>query len=358
MTATPMQQERTGASRRRTMVDNGHGTFTARAHGALLIDEWTRFGDRIETLVGPRRAPGQNWLAVVARWCAVRHQTDSGNQSELRQEALQQRSGGMAEIDVTSVPNAARVYDYFLGGTHNHEVDRQAAEYMSALVPSTRRWVRKLRRFLHVATAELREENFVRFLDLASGLPTEDHIHSTVPAAQVVYVDNDPLVFASGSELLGDNPRTRYLQADIRDIEAILRSAPVVELLDGGQKVGIGFNAITCFLADDEIRRIVHALYDWAPPGSKIFGTFETKAAGAMTPKMQQFVDMFERLGSPYHFLTPERSRALMHPWVEDERGLLPLSEWLSLDEPVAAEDREGVGLEFYGAILVKPTSA
>lgn len=31
------------------------------------------------------------------------------------------------EIDTTK-PNAARIYDYYLGGNHNVEVDRQAAE--------------------------------------------------------------------------------------------------------------------------------------------------------------------------------------------------------------------------------------
>ena len=44
-----------------------------------------------------------------------------------------------------NVPNAARVYDYSLGGNHNFEADRQVAEYMFTLVPSTKKWVRLLR---------------------------------------------------------------------------------------------------------------------------------------------------------------------------------------------------------------------
>lgn len=260
----------------------------------------------------------------------------------------------MAGIDATSIPNAARVYDYLLGGTHNYEADRQAAAYMTTLVPSTEKWVRKLRRFLHAAATQLGREGFVRFLDLASGLPTEDHIHQTVPGARVVYVDNDPLVFAYGSKLLGEDPHLRYLQADIRDVATILGSSVVKGLLGEKDPIAIGFNAVTCFLADDEIRRIARTLHDWAPPGSKLFASFETKAEDLMTPKMQEFVAMFQRLGSPYHFLTLERSKDLMKPWVEDERGFLPLTEWLGLDEVTPPEDREGVGLEFYGAILVK----
>ena len=32
-------------------------------------------------------------------------------------------------------PSAARLYDYYLGGTHNYEVDRQTAEQIRALMP-------------------------------------------------------------------------------------------------------------------------------------------------------------------------------------------------------------------------------
>ena len=35
------------------------------------------------------------------------------------------------EIDL-SRPSAARVYDYFLGGAHNFEIDRQLAEQIAA----------------------------------------------------------------------------------------------------------------------------------------------------------------------------------------------------------------------------------
>jgi O-methyltransferase involved in polyketide biosynthesis len=260
----------------------------------------------------------------------------------------------MKDPEIMTVPNAARVYDYLLGGSHNFEPDRQAAEYMSGLVPSTGKWVRKLRRFLHQSVRQLAEEGFDRFLDLASGLPTKEHIHSTVPHARVVYVDNDPVVVAYGTQILGVNPNVRYLQADIRNLAVILESPVVRAMLGDARKVAIGLNAVTCFLTDDEIREIVQTLFGWAPPGSKMFASFETKALGLMTPKMQELVDMFDRMGSPYHFLTLDKSKALIKPWNEDERGFRPLSEWLSLEDQATEEDREGVGLEFYGAVLVK----
>jgi O-methyltransferase involved in polyketide biosynthesis len=241
-----------------------------------------------------------------------------------------------------------------LGGVHNYEPDRQAAEYLSSLVPSTRSWVLRLRRFLHEASVQLAKQGFDRFLDLGSGLPTKEHIHATVPNARVVYVDNDPVVVALGAEILGSNSHARYVHADIRDIAALLQAPEIEELLGDAQRVAIGFNAITCFLTDEEVRSIVRALYEWAPSGSKMFATFETKVTEAMTPRMLEFIDMFEKMGSPYHFLTLEGSKALIDPWIEDVRGFRPLFEWLG-EKETPAEEREGVGLEFYGAFLVKP---
>ncbi|MGB9871520.1 MAG: SAM-dependent methyltransferase [Anaerolineae bacterium] len=254
----------------------------------------------------------------------------------------------------TSIPNAGRVYDYVLGGTHNFEADRQAAEYMISLVPSTRKWVRMLRMFMQESVLRLSEEGFGHFLDLASGLPTVEHIHALAPHAKVIYVDNDPVVVAYGTQLLEGHPNARYLEADIRDIDALLRSPVISEMFGEERKVAIGFNAVTCFLTEEEIRRIARALYEWAAPGSKLFATFETKDPHRTTPKMEQFLAMFDQMGSPYHFLTLEQAMEWMKPWEADERGYRPLAEWLGMPDQITEADREGVGLEFYGAILVK----
>lgn len=260
----------------------------------------------------------------------------------------------MTDLDLTTIPNAGRVYDYLLGGQHHFEPDRRAAEYMLTLVPSTRKWIRMLREFQHRAVLQLGREGFNRFLDLASGLPTEEHIHSTLPGARVVYVDNDPTVIAYGTQILGEHLTARYLRADIRRIESVIHSPTVADVLGNEQPLAIGFNAVTCFLEDDEIRQIVRRLYEWAPAGSKMVASFETKDEQAMTPPMQQFVEMFDRMGSPYHFVTLEKSIDLTKPWRADARGFRPLAEILARPSAILAEDREGVGLEFYGVILEK----
>jgi hypothetical protein len=164
-------------------------------------------------------------------------------------------------------------------------------------------------------------------------------------------------VVAYGRQILANHPNARYIQADIRELEGILESPVVRDTVGDGRKVAIGLNAVTCFLSDAEIQRILRTLYEWAPVGSKLFASFETKTPELMTPKMQQFVDMFDQMGTPYHFLTLEESRELTKPWVVEGRGFCPLAQLLGLPEAIPEEDREGVGLEFYGAVLVKPSS-
>jgi O-methyltransferase involved in polyketide biosynthesis len=255
----------------------------------------------------------------------------------------------------TDQPNPARVYDYVLGGTHNFEADRQAAEFMISLVPSTRKWVRMLRAFLQEAVRLLVEEGFDHFLDLGSGLPTQEHIHAIAPHAKVIYTDIDPVAVAYSRELLAGNPNVRYLQADMKRPETFLNAPEIRELFGDERRVAIGFNAVSPFFTPEEMRHVMQALYDWAAPGSKMFATFETKAAGKMTPRMAQFLAMFEQMGQPFYFYTLEECQELVRPWRPDHRGFRPLVEWLGLPpDYITEEDREGVDLEFYGVILEK----
>lgn len=256
----------------------------------------------------------------------------------------------------TEVPNAGRVYDYVLGGHHNFEADRQAANYMISLVPSTPKWVRMLRQFVREAVYRLREEGFEHFLDIGSGLPTADHIHSLAPEAKVIYVDSDPVTAAYGNEILGDNPNVRYIVADARDVDAILESPVIDEMFGDNRKVAISYNAMSCFFTAEENHQIMQALYEWAAPGSRLFATFETKDPELSTPQIEQFVDMFNQMGTYYEFTTVEEAKAFMSPWQVKDEELKPLAAWLGVDDQFTEEDREGVDMEFYAAFFTKPS--
>ena len=136
------------------------------------------------------------------------------------------------------VPNAARIYNYTLGGSHWTPVDQAAAEYMFSLVPSTPKWVQMLRDFLQRAARQLWEDGFTRYVDFASGLPTEDHIHAVLPeSARIVYSDIEPSTVEEAQTLVGHLPNVLYLGHDVREARTLLDSDEVQEHLRGENRV-------------------------------------------------------------------------------------------------------------------------
>src|SRR5579862_4166963 len=103
-----------------------------------------------------------------------------------------------ASVDV-SVPNMARIYDYWLGGKDNFAADREAAEAVIAVRPTVVRDIRANRAFLRRAVTWLAAEaGIAQYLDIGTGIPTKPNVHELVqeiiPSARVVYFDNDPIV--------------------------------------------------------------------------------------------------------------------------------------------------------------------
>jgi SAM-dependent methyltransferase len=121
-----------------------------------------------------------------------------------------------------TVPNPARVYDFLLGGRDNFAADRELAERLSRLVPHIRDIVQENKRFLARAVSWVAGQGVHQFIDLGSGLPTSPSTHEVAraanPRASVTYVDNDPVVVNH----LITVPAVSVLQADFRDVDAIL----------------------------------------------------------------------------------------------------------------------------------------
>jgi hypothetical protein len=257
-----------------------------------------------------------------------------------------------------TIPNAARIYNYTLGGSFYYPVDQAAAEYMFSLVPSTQKWVRMLRAFLHHAARQLADDGFTHVIDFASGIPTEDHIHTQLPRARIIYSDIDPDTYALAQKLVGELPNVRYFQHDVREPLALLESPAVRDFLQGERRVAFGLSGVSAFLTAGELRHVFHELYSWAAPGSCLYITYETKQPDRMTPRMEQFLAMFEQAGSPFYLYTREECIALSQPWQLPSTGLVSLHTFLGLpSDYITEDDREGVGLEFYAAILEKPAA-
>ena len=191
------------------------------------------------------------------------------------------------EIDA-SVPNSARIWNYWLGGKDNYPVDREAGDEYRAIYPEIVQVARASRQFLARAVLYLAGEAQVQqFLDIGTGLPTFSNTHDVAqrvaPDTRVVYVDNDPVVLAHARALLTSPQRaTAYIDADLRDPHAILAAA--ARTLDLTQPVGLMLLGILGHVDDDEeARSIVRRLVAALPSGSYLTicdGTNDISEAG------------------------------------------------------------------------------
>jgi hypothetical protein len=169
--------------------------------------------------------------------------------------------------------NTARVYDYWLGGSHNFQADQDLGRAISAVDPIVRAGARANRAFLGRAVRFLAGAGIGQFLDIGSGIPAEGNVHEVAqqanPGARVVYVDTDPVVIAHSNAILAGSKSTDVIEADLREPEKILAHPTVRHLIDFGQPVGLLLVAVLHFVADaDDPRRLVATLRDALPSGS------------------------------------------------------------------------------------------
>jgi hypothetical protein len=119
-----------------------------------------------------------------------------------------------------TTPNVARTYDYFLGGKDNFAADREAGEQILRQSPEVRSTLRANRSFLgRVVRFLAGEEGITQFIDLGTGLPTQQNVHEVAqaanPAARVAYVDKDAVVLAHARALLAGHNGTTVTGADL-----------------------------------------------------------------------------------------------------------------------------------------------
>src|SRR5690349_18242568 len=121
-------------------------------------------------------------------------------------EGLGHRPGmGTLPIDPNR-PSSARVYDAFLGGTHNFAVDRSVATRIMEFVPEVGAIARANRALLRRVVRHAVAHGVRQFIDLGAGIPTEGNTHEVAlgadPAARVAYVDVDPTAVLYARDLL------------------------------------------------------------------------------------------------------------------------------------------------------------
>jgi S-adenosyl methyltransferase len=172
----------------------------------------------------------------------------------------------------TARPNAARIYDYLLGGKDNYAADRLAAEQLLRALPDAGLVARANRAFMAAAVRQVAGFGVAQFIDIGTGLPTAPSVHevarSVIPDARVAYIDNDPVVVAHSRALLATDDRLTVINSDARDGQAILADPALGLLIDLAEPVCVMFISMLHFLTSAEADAVVAAFRAVMAPGS------------------------------------------------------------------------------------------
>jgi hypothetical protein len=212
-----------------------------------------------------------------------------------------------ADVDLGK-PNAARVYDYILGGANNFEVDREFAKQLLTMVPDAQALAQENRGYLRRVVSFLAGQGIRQFIDLGSGIPTVGNTHEVAqridPGARVVYVDNESVAVAHSELILQDNENAAILRADVRDVHTVLGHPTTRRLIDFDQPVGLLLFAVLHFVSDEQDPyRLVARYRDATVPGSFLALSHGTSDG---RPEIDEVVTHYRNTASP----VTERNRA------------------------------------------------
>ncbi|MDQ0790387.1 SAM-dependent methyltransferase [Streptomyces sp. B3I8] len=239
----------------------------------------------------------------------------------------------------TSKPHPARMYDYFLGGKDNYEVDQEAAEQFMKVAPEVRDGVRANRYFMHRAVRHVVAEGGVRqILDIGTGLPTPPNVHqiarAVAPGTRVAYVDNDPIVSAHSRALM-DQDDTSVVLADLRDPRGILDHPEVRRVIDFDQPVAVLLVAIVHFLSEaQDPDGIVATLRDALPTGSYLVLSHAT--GDLHEDHREDAAAVYRRATASMNLRHHARILDFFGDFTLVEPGLVTVTDWRP-DEPRAA---------------------
>lgn len=230
-------------------------------------------------------------------------------------------------------PSAARMYDYYLGGSHNFAVDREAARRMIDIVPDTPLRAQASRSFLRRAVRHLVEHAGMRqFLDIGAGIPTVGNAHEIAqryaPGSRVVYVDIDPVAVAHSLEILAGNADATAVRADLRRPKEILDHDGVRRLINFSEPVAVMIVSVLHFVSDsDEPAAIIDTLRRSLTRGSHL----------VLSTAAREHADLGRLAGTRQIYQQAAttltlRSRAAIEAFFDGfdllPPGLVPVTEW------------------------------
>lgn len=236
------------------------------------------------------------------------------------------------EIDLTK-PHPGRMLDYWLGGHHYFEVDRQMCFQVEKAMPDLQENARRVRRFLgRMVNRMVVDFGHNILLDFGAGLPTCGNTHQVAqslnPNIRVVYSDIDPLVVNYAHEILRDTPNVIYLCADATYPEQVLLSPEVQNLIGDERQVGIIYMNLAHFIPDGDLNRSMRVLWEWCSPGSHLFLSTMSSAVWRDESHLKNLKSTLESSGVTAYYRDLEALLAQVEPWQVAEDGIWPSVKW------------------------------
>jgi hypothetical protein len=233
-------------------------------------------------------------------------------------------------VDMT-VPNAARVYDYWLDGAHNFAADRVMGDKVQQAMPDIRDAVRIHRAFLRRAVLFMVDSGIRQFLDIGSGIPTVGNVHEIAqradPECRIVYVDKEPVAIAHSELLLAGNDQAAAMQANLRDVDGILDHPQAKHLLDFDQPIGLLMLLMLHFVPDSWDPVGILARYrDRLAPGSYLALSHVT--ADHNPDGLTEAVQLYKNTPEPLYLRSHEEVLRLFAGFELVEPGLVGCALW------------------------------
>jgi hypothetical protein len=252
-------------------------------------------------------------------------------------------------------PNPARMYDYFLGGFHNFEADRQAAEAAEAAFPGVRAAARANRDFLRRAVRFVTAQGIDQFLDLGSGVPTVGNVHEIAqqanPQAHVVYVDAEPVAVHASESLLAEDPHTEIVHADIRYVETVLSAPQVAALLDLGRPLALIMASVLPYIPDSDDPDLLVTRYRRALPSGSYLIITHGSIDDYEPTETDRVYGVYNATTSPI----TSRSRERISSWFDGlelvDPGVVVVTQW----HPDSGDAPVRLRLSHYGGVARVP---
>ena len=244
------------------------------------------------------------------------------------------------EVDVTR-PSVARVYDFYLGGSHNFASDRAFAREVLRVYPELTAISRDNRDFMRRAVLYLCSQGVDQFLDLGSGIPTAGNVHEVAhtvnPRARVVYVDHDPVAVTHSRELLAGTEGVVVISDDLRDPVRVLRDAVAVGDLDLSRPMAVLMVAVLHFVGDEDgPAGLVKQYMSGTVPGSYV-AISHARSDGKRDAAATEAVYNRSRSPNPMQFRSTSEIRGLFGELTLVDPGLVHLPRW----RPELGEDAD-----------------